>query len=59
MGKKQLKEPQHTFQKQKARGAWVAQSAKGLTLDFGSGHDIMVHGTEPYIRLCAGNAEPS
>ena len=24
------------------RGAWVAQSVKSLTLDLGSGHDLMV-----------------
>ena len=33
------------------RGAWVAQSVKHLTLGFGSHHDLMVHETEPHIRL--------
>ena len=27
--------------------AWVAQSVKHLTLDFGSGHDLTVCETEP------------
>ena len=33
------------------RGAWEAQSVKRLTLDFGSGHDLMVCKFEPHIRL--------
>ena len=28
-------------------------SLKLLTLDFGSVHDLTVHGIKPYIRLCA------
>ena len=32
-------------------GAWVAQSVKHLTLDFGSGHDLTVHELEPHIGL--------
>ena len=39
-------------------GAWVAQLAKHLTLDFGSGHDLMVHGFEPCDALCADSSEP-
>ena len=35
-----------------AWGAWVAQSAKLPTLDFGSGHDLTVHGFEPCQALC-------
>ena len=38
-------------------GTWVAQSVKSLALDFGSGHDLMVRGFEPHVRLCAGSAE--
>ena len=38
-------------------GTWVAQSVKYLNLDSGSGHDLMIHGTEPCIRLCADSAE--
>ena len=33
-------------------GAWVAQLVKWTTLDFGSGHDLTVHGIEPYVGLC-------
>ena len=38
-------------------GAWVAQLVKSLTLDFGLGHDLMVHGFDPCIGLCADSAE--
>ena len=38
-------------------GAWVAQSVKRLTLDFGSGHDLMVCGFKPSIKLCADSME--
>ena len=41
------------------RGTWVAQWVKLLTLDFSPGHDLMVHGTEPYVGLCADSEEPS
>ena len=37
------------------RGAWVAPSVKRLTLDFGSGHDLMAHG----IGLCTDSAGPA
>ena len=40
-------------------GAWVAQLVKCLTLDFRSGHDLMVFGMEPYIRLLADSLEPA
>ena len=30
------------------RGAWVAQSVKHLTLDFSSGHDLMVREIKPH-----------
>ena len=36
-------------------GAWVAQLVKCLTLDFGSGHDLMVCEIEPRIRLHIGH----
>ena len=32
---------------------WVAQSAKHLTLGFGSGQDFLGCGIEPYVRLLA------
>ena len=37
--------------------AWVAQLVKYLTLDFGSGHDLMVCETEPYEGLHADGME--
>ena len=40
-------------------GAWVAQSVKCPTLDFGSGHDLMVDGIEPRIGLSADSVEPA
>ena len=41
------------------RGAWGAQSVKRLTLDFSSGHDLMVCGIEPHIGLYADSTEPA
>ena len=38
-------------------GAWVAQLVKCLTLDFGSGNDLTVCGTEPYVGLCTDREE--
>ena len=38
---------------------WIAQLVELLTLDFSSGHDLMVCGFESHIRLCAGSAEPA
>ena len=40
-------------------GAWVAQSVKGLTLDFGSGHHLTVGGFQLRIGLCADSVEPA
>ena len=37
----------------------MTQSVKCPTLDFGSGHDLMVHEMEPCIRLCADRVEPA
>ena len=37
--------------------AWVAQSVKHLTLDFSSGHDLMVYEFESPMRLAAVNLE--
>ena len=37
----------------------MAQSVKHPTLDFGSGHDLMVHGTEPHIELYADREGPA
>ena len=40
-------------------GAWAAQLVKGPTLDFSSGHDLMVCGIEPHVRLCTDDTEPA
>ena len=34
-------------------------TAGHLTLDFGSGHDLMVHAIEPHIQLCTDSTEPA
>ena len=39
-------------ERQREKGTWVAQSVKCLSLDFGSGHDFMVHDIEPQDGLC-------
>ena len=41
------------------RGAWVAQSIERPTLCFSSGHDLMVCGFKPHVRLHADRAEPA
>ena len=41
------------------QSTWVAQSAKRLTLDFSSGHDLTVREFKPHIRLCADGMEPA
>ena len=43
----------------KSQGAWVAQSVKLQTLDFGSGRDLIVHGIQPRVQLCTGSVEPA
>ena len=40
-------------------GTWAIQPVKHLTLDFSSGHDLMVCEFEPYIRLCTSSIEPA
>ena len=37
----------------------MAQSVKGLTLGFGSAHDLTVCGFEPCVRFCDGGTEPA
>ena len=49
---------QNSIQNDSDWGTWVAQSAQLLTLDFGSGHDLMVHEYEP-VRLCTVSVEPA
>ena len=36
----------------------MAQSVERLTLDFSSGHNFMVRGIEPCVRLYADSVEP-
>ena len=31
----------------------------GKVSDFGSGHDLTVHGFEPHLGLCADSSEPA
>lgn len=38
--------------KVQAWGAWMALSVKPLTLDLGSGHDLLVHELKPCVELC-------
>ena len=38
---------------------WVAQSVEPLTLDFGSGHALLVPEFEPCIGFCADSIEPA
>ena len=33
--------------------------SKYLALSFGSGHEIMVHGIEPCVKLCDDSMEPA
>ena len=35
----------------------MAQSVKHPSLDFSSGHDLMVHEFDPCIRLCADSMD--
>ena len=37
----------------------MAHLVKHLTSDFGSGHDLMVLGIEPHVRLHTGGLEPA
>ena len=36
----------------------MARLVKRLTLDFGSGHDLMVREFKPHVRLWADSGEP-
>ena len=38
----------HPYKITLVQGAWVAQSVECPTLNFSSGHDLTVHGIEPY-----------
>ena len=39
-------------------GTWVAQLINRLTLDFGSGHDLMIGEFKPLMGLRADRVEP-
>ena len=41
------------------QGTWMAQSVEHPTLDFGSGHGLMVCEFEPHVGLCADSGEPA
>ena len=41
----------------RGRTAWVAQSVKRPTLDFGSGHDLTVREIQPRVGLCADSVK--
>ena len=45
--------------KTKTWGTWVAQSVKHLTLDFGSGRDLKVHGIKSQGRFNTDNTGPA
>ena len=45
--------------KEEFRGTWVAQSTKHPTLDFRSGHDLMICEIEASVVLSADNVEPA
>ena len=40
-------------------GTLMVQLVKRLTLDFGSGHDLMVRGIKPRVGLCTDTEEPA
>ena len=45
------------LRKYQGYGIWVAQLDKYLTLDLGSGHDLLVCEFEPHVGLCADSTE--
>ena len=47
------------LEKKISQGTWVAQSGKCPTLDFGSGHDLMVCGIVSCVGLCNDSTEPA
>ena len=49
----------HKYMEILFRGASVHQSVKHLTLDFGSDHDLTIHGFQSLVLLCADRAEPA
>ena len=49
-------QPGHYFENILIRGIWVAQLVEHLTFDFGSGHDLRVHGFKPRVGLCVDSS---
>ena len=43
----------------KIKGTWVAQSVKHPTLDFDSGHELILHWIKPHAGLRADSTEPA
>ena len=39
--------------------AWVAQSVKHPTPDFGPGYDLAAHEMKPHVGLCINSAKPA
>ena len=54
MGKKAF-----SLKREDYKGTWVAQSLKHPTLDFGSGHDLMVREIKSRFGLWTDNTEPA
>ena len=54
-----LPSPKSRLRRLVDRGAWVAQLVERLTLDFSSGHDLMVHEFKSRIWLCTDSEEPA
>ena len=49
-----------TYKKILCKEGYLVKSHKGRLggSDFGSGHDLTVHGLEPHMGLCADSSEP-
>ena len=47
------KEERRDLKTDKFKGTWVVHSVECLTIDFGSGHDLVVHEIRPHAGLCA------
>ena len=50
----------HTIVGEGGAPGWLSQlSIKSLTLDLGSGHDLVIREFQPHTILCADGAEPA
>ena len=52
-------EAQVSIKNMKRWGTWVAQWVTCMTLGLRSGHDPMVCGIQPSVRLCADSGKPA